>query len=216
MATRKTHILILSLLSTILTFIGALPSPSLSPSPSPSNNFSGPVYISNELGINCRGSFWCPWLNTASNQINLYLQAWLDSSLPDGDIYAPGAHIACAKLFYNAEAAYCVFTRGPNVSLPGINGSMVKTKMGQLKNHGCFACGSVPLKDNNRPGEMGELVVDYVAKGTCSPTPGMVVCEPSVPSGNGTGGAIKSSILPIPMPGMFSATKLRFISSIVV
>ena len=47
-------------------------------------------------------------------------------------------------------------------------GSVVKDRIADLNNHGCWRCGSVPLSGDNVPEEMGVLVVDYVAHVRCA------------------------------------------------
>ena len=134
--------------------------------------------------VKCGGSFWCPRINSFHNYINDYLQDWMRYSIADDDIYDPGVQIACATvtiwfppLGTNAYCAYTtVSTAGDGGSPPaGINGSMIKQKMEELRTGGCFACGKVPWEEEI-------FKVDYVTKTQirCG-RPGEVICPPSVP-----------------------------------
>ena len=102
----------------------------------------------------------------------------------DEDVYFHSAHIACASLYaprHVQGAAFCVFTQGHNI--PQINGSVIKRKLTQLRDHGCFACGSVPIADDNDPNTQGLLTLNYVLNKNCQqisnePSP---ICKPSIP-----------------------------------
>ncbi len=120
---------------------------------------------SNSLGINCRGNFWCPWLSRPSNDILHYLLGWISTDMNDKDLYLHGQQIACTTLYDGGRgdgAAFCVFTQGRNVPWRGTNGSEIKRKLSELRDHGCFACGSVPLGDSNDPNTLGVLTLNYV------------------------------------------------------
>lgn len=119
------------------------------------------------LGINCRGNFWCPWLSRPSNHILQYLLEWISADMNDKDIYLHEQHIACTTLYDGGRgdgAAFCVFTQGRNTPPQGINGSEIKRKLSELRDHGCFACGSVPLGDSNDPNTLGILALNHVPK----------------------------------------------------
>lgn len=143
------------------------------------------------LGINCRGSFWCPWFREPSNGILRYLLDWMKAEMHDEDVYFNSAHIACASLYAERDvkgAAFCVYTQGHNVPRSGINGSEIKRKLTQLSEHGCFACGSVPLAEDNDPNALGILTLNYVLEEKCKPfsdrkTP---ICKPSIPAAAGS------------------------------
>ncbi|KAM0800870.1 hypothetical protein BDR22DRAFT_821063 [Usnea florida] len=132
----------------------------------------------------CGGSFWCPRINNRHNYINNYLQDWMRYSIADDDIYDPGVQIACATVTIwlppLGTNAYCASTTasiaGEGGSSPaGINGTIIKQKMEELRTGGCFACGKVPWE--------GRIFkVDYVARGAvrCG-RPGEVICPPTVP-----------------------------------
>ena len=136
----------------------------------------------------CHGSFWSPRFNVAANRINVYLQSWIKYSMSDSDVYGPGAQIACASVTPRigpiplGTNAYCAFTKGENVPAAGINGSLIKEKMNELRAYGCFACGSVAIAESGDPVEEGLFKIDYVSssKVRCG-VPGQVVCPPTVP-----------------------------------
>ena len=136
---------------------------------------------------NCRGSIWCPKFNFASNRINIYLQDWIRYTMSDSDIYGPGVQIACATVSILLPPlgtnAYCAYTAGEKVPVAGINGSMIKQKIEQLRLNGCFACGNVGIADSGDPVEKGVFKIDYVPnnKVKCGKV-GDVVCPPTVPS----------------------------------
>ena len=132
--------------------------------------------------VNCGGSFWCPRIDTRYNYINNYLQDWMRYSIADDDIYYLGVQIACATVTIwfppLGTNAYCAYTRAftaGNQGPAGINGTMIKQKMEELRIGGCFACGKAPC-------EGGIFEIDYVAKTKirCG-RPGQVICSPSVP-----------------------------------
>jgi len=144
---------------------------------------SGPKTFS--LGINCRGNFWCPWVSRPSNHILRYLLDWMNKTMHDTDIYFHGAHIACTTLYADRSgrgAAFCVYTQGHNVPPPGINGSEIKRKLTLLNEHGCFACGSIPLAEDNDPNALGILSLNYVLKSDCKPISSQhsPICRPNI------------------------------------
>lgn len=161
----------------------------VAPSLSPSLNLTKP---------NCHGSIWCPKFNFASNRINLYLQNWIKYTMSDSDIYFPGVQIACATVTILLPPlgtnSYCAYTAGhtageDNIPAAGINGSVIKGKMDELRIHGCFACGSVMMADSDGSSIEDEAFkIDYVPRNRvkCG-MPGDVVCPPSVPSEDRTG-----------------------------
>ena len=177
--------------------------------------------VSNSLAFNithltkakCGGSFWCPRINNPHNYINNYLQDWMKYSIADDDIYDVGVQIACATVTIwlppLGTNAYCAYTTastaGDEGSPPaGINGSMIKQKMEELRSDGCFACGKVPWEE-------GMVKVDYVTRTQirCG-RPGEVICPPSVPS------AHRESLEqgPRPVLSTFNATLLDDVVSL--
>jgi len=167
------------------------------------------------LGINCRGNFWCPWLSRPSNHILQYLLESISTDMNDKDIYHHGQHIACATLYDSGRedgAAFCVFAQGHNVPPPGINGSEIKRKLSELRDHGCFACGSVPLGDTNDPNSLGILTLNYVVsiQRQCSKmfrhqSP---ICPPFIPAPAGS-----SNSQPLGTPPAFQLFNLTAMDS---
>ena len=49
----------------------------------------------------------------------------------------------------------------------GVTGALVKKKLGELRDHGCRVCGSVPLGGDNDPKRQGILTVNYISKLAC-------------------------------------------------
>ena len=135
--------------------------------------------------VRCGGSFWCPRINSPHNYLNEYLQDWIRYGIADGDIYDLGVQIACATVFIwlpplgsNAYCAYTTASTAADEGSPpaGINGSMIKQKMEELRIGGCFACGKAPWDEE-------VFKIDYVPKTQvrCG-RPGEVICPPTVPS----------------------------------
>lgn len=130
-----------------------------------------PLSERSSLGVNCRGNFWCPWIPQASNHILQYLIDWINAEVDDEDLYSHREHIACATLYADRKgrgSAFCLYTNGRNLAPPGIKGSEIKRKALELRKHGCFACGTVPLGDNNDPDDSGVLTLNYVLETECS------------------------------------------------
>ena len=48
----------------------------------------------------------------------------------------------------------------------GVTGETIQESMGDLVNHDCNVCGSVPLSGNNNPNEMGILTANFVGSKT--------------------------------------------------
>ena len=144
----------------------------------------------NIAATTCKGSFWCPKYDFASNRINVYLQDWIKYTMSDSDIYSPGAQIACATVTILLPPlgtnAYCAYTKG--ITTAGINGSVIKQKMEQLRVHGCFACGDTAIADSGDASQKGVFVIDYIPKHNvkCG-RPGEVVCPPTVPGADRVG-----------------------------
>ena len=138
--------------------------------------------ISQELsmgGINCGGSLRCPWLNYPPNQYLAFLLSWLkDKSGFRNFVYKESSHIACLRVFRDQNKGYCLFPSGAKVPPAGANGALIEEKVQTLINHGCFACGSVPLGGQDNPDLMGNLVLDYVNPVKCNAAKGEIVCDP--------------------------------------
>ena len=57
----------------------------------------------------------------------------------------------------------CLFLQGDlPIGTVNVNGSVIKARISDLKNHGCKSCGSVPLSGNNDPRAAGILTANYV------------------------------------------------------
>lgn len=134
------------------------------------------------LGINCRGHV--PFCNPAYAgipvSVDLISSFWdalnvgNSTAVPGGPIadasifhgqHADPRHIACRTL--NGGTGICLFLQG-NVPAAGVNGSVVKARIADLNNHGCWFCGSVPLSGNNDPAETGILTSNYVLHAGCN------------------------------------------------
>ena len=127
------------------------------------------------LGINCRGDRQCstahnPGLDIHNDLMDEFYQALANGAswqVPGGPIdrnaiWQYGQDIACYP-----QAQVCVYTQGTVTrGMNGINGSVIVDRVGDLNYHGCWYCGSVPLSGDNKPDEMGILVVDYVGGGS--------------------------------------------------
>lgn len=119
------------------------------------------------LGINCRGSNPNCWSQSGIDD-TLFRLLYLtesDPSLGDAVVYSPGSHIVCRPWGAVPVGGICAFTQGSNLSPAGINGTMIRLKLNELVDHGCRACGSVPLSEDNNPFEAGILTVNYVLHG---------------------------------------------------
>ena len=49
----------------------------------------------------------------------------------------------------------------------GVTGALVKSKLRELRDHGCRVCGSVPLGRGNDPQSLGILTVNYISGTAC-------------------------------------------------
>ena len=67
--------------------------------------------------------------------------------------------------------------------MSGINASFALERLGQLENHGCTVCGSVPLEAANNPEVAGILTVNFVTGGVCKG-----LCPPTYVPPVGSGG----------------------------
>lgn len=105
------------------------------------------------LGINCRGSGFCPSDGAAGNLINL--KAIVDGIQDRGRHYDTGKQIACT-------GSLCAFYQ------KGASGNAgdVSRQLQQLLDHGCKKCGSVPTQPGNNV-DNGELTVNIVSHADC-------------------------------------------------
>ena len=132
----------------------------------------GPSSSAKPLGINCRGSFFCGWTRHDGPVIEAFYSAivlgsqanMLGGPVLNNTVYYAGGDpfdIACIK-----SKSICLFLEG-NVPVTGVNGSTIKKRLGELRDHGCRVCGSVPLSGDNNPRRMGILVANFVTRGAC-------------------------------------------------
>ncbi len=127
--------------------------------------FTGLVISVSALGINCRGSGNCQKYGDSvmSNFVSL-----VDNLDPYADQYFQnGEHILCIRTGGQGDdEGYCLFLQGTGYGIPG---SSVKPLVEALSNHGCQACGSVPIffpQGNNSP-DLGILVANQVSATNC-------------------------------------------------
>ncbi|KAA6416381.1 MAG: hypothetical protein FRX48_01101 [Lasallia pustulata] len=128
------------------------------------------------LGINCRGDKMCVkskniGLDPHNDLIDEFYQALANGAsavikggpIDPARIYNYGQDIACHQ-----KSGICMYleatvTRG----MVSVNGSTIIARAGDLNSHGCWYCGSVPLSGDNKPEELGILVVNWVSEFTC-------------------------------------------------
>lgn len=141
------------------------------------NAVTNSTSLNRALGINCRGSSFCPSQDFTSDYTGTMLRivnglaSCLKSEfncgpLNDTDIYKSNAHIVCLPLGKSFLGGICAFTQR-NLNPLGVLGTVIKRKLTQLHDHGCHICGSVPLGDGNDPAEAGILTVNYVNGVVC-------------------------------------------------
>ncbi|SPJ72614.1 related to KP4 killer toxin [Fusarium torulosum] len=109
------------------------------------------VTMTSALGINCRGSGFCP--GGAGNLINL--KAIVDNIQPRDRHYETGQQVACT-------GDTCAFYQS------GATGTAddVSWALQALLDHGCKKCGSVPTQDGNNVDD-GQLTVNFVSEPSC-------------------------------------------------
>ena len=136
--------------------------------------------VGSSLGINCRGSILCPdnirvtspdYIRTLiaitnGNAVNCPSD-FSCGPLNDADIYLANEHILCLPTGKSFLGGICVFAQGRNVPATGVTGALVKRRLGELRDHGCRVCGSVPLAGDNDPQHQGILTVNYISKLVC-------------------------------------------------
>lgn len=120
---------------------------------------TSPALSPRDLGINCRGSFFC-----SGGFMDTLIQIAVQNS--GGCSAGPGQLLYCA-------GNICVFNQGTNEILTVEAAQILLTS---LKAHGCDGCGSVPLTFpiNNDPSD-GIMTVNYVSdnqgcSGVCIPS----------------------------------------------
>ncbi|KZF19247.1 killer toxin, partial [Xylona heveae TC161] len=107
------------------------------------------------LGINCRGSSNC-----RGCAVNL---SWLQdqmNGISDDTWFANGQHVTCHSCEGSLQnGQVCVFVQNyPQ----GLDAGTIKSKLGDLANHGCNSCGSCPILPGNDV-STGMVTVNYVA-----------------------------------------------------
>ena len=135
--------------------------------------------VGTSLGINCRGSLLCPdHIGTSPDYMRTLIEITNGNAvdcpsdfscgpLNDADIYLSQDHIVCLPTGVSVLGGICAFAQGSNVPATGVTGALVKSKLGELRNHGCRVCGSVPLGGDNDPQRQGILTVNYISKWAC-------------------------------------------------
>lgn len=105
------------------------------------------------LGINCRGSGFCPSNGAAGNIQSL--KKVVDNIQPRHRFYNPGQQIACT-------GTLCAFYQN------GASGTAEETSawIARIMQHGCKKCGSVPTRPGNNVAT-GQLTVNIVGSPNC-------------------------------------------------
>ena len=91
-------------------------------------------------------------------------------------MYAPGDPVVCLEILGQGKG-FCVFSEGRNVPQEGVSIGLVLTKLWELENHGCFACGYVPIAPDNNPDTLGVVKVDFLNPDRCYRVGGNVACQ---------------------------------------
>ncbi|KAK5990862.1 KP4 killer toxin [Cladobotryum mycophilum] len=108
---------------------------------------------SSALGINCRGSGFCPSDNASGNLINL--KVLVDSIQPRDRSYGTGQQLACT-------GSICAFYQNTGSGTAGQASDLLQ----QLLDHGCKKCGSAPTNPGNDVSK-GQLTVNVVSNPSC-------------------------------------------------
>ena len=139
-----------------------------------------------DLGINCRGSYYCrAWFLGNNFYTEDVISEFRDAlsmgnsknipggPIPDTMVYddplGDAGHIAC-RIVGTGTEGICLFMQNAG----SVKGSVIKARIADLVSHGCRLCGSVPLSGNNHPGESGILTVNYVNSGACRGVCGVI------------------------------------------
>lgn len=107
-------------------------------------------------GVNCNGSLFCDYISGGNDAAQLAgaMNAYLNVNYK----YSDGEHLACM----NNGDNICAFLQGTG----GLYGSEIITLAQELIEHGCSACGSQPVEDNNS-NVAGMLTFNFVASPNC-------------------------------------------------
>jgi hypothetical protein len=121
-------------------------------------------------GINCQGSGMC---TSAGVGVDLDLVVdFIKRRVDDERSYCDGENIGCVKN-NNRDGRLCAFFRKTNKQGDDcVKGRRAKELLGDLLNHGCGGCGSVPIahnSTNNGNVNDGMLTVNYVTVRKASP-----------------------------------------------
>jgi hypothetical protein len=117
-------------------------------------SFLAPAALADN-GINCKGSAGCSAPFMHADNANSLATAMVDG-LDTNHFYADGAHLACVN-----DDKICAFLQNTG----GLYGYQI-TPLDDLVQHGCTACGSVPVEDNNAS-LAGILTFVYVTTTDC-------------------------------------------------
>lgn len=115
---------------------------------------------SHGLGINCRGSGEC---SNFYNEIKDVIDSICNKS--SSQLFGPGEHIGTDYAWHQIDGSWsysglAAFTQSTS------NAISVETACAcakQIMNHGCTACGSVPLYPGNNVAS-GQLTINYVSR----------------------------------------------------
>ena len=117
--------------------------------------------LASSLGINCKGSRVCGNTPNVAQRLT-----HLIDNIDVNRQYQDREEIACVSNELDGkETSFCAFLRGTG----GASGQKIQVLARALRDHGCYACGSVPISwPSNQNVKQGALVYDHVAK-PCSP-----------------------------------------------
>ena len=132
------------------------------------------IAVAHTLGINCRGNDECradtglhsnilDYFNETLSTVNTTYAGVFYSGISTFT-FQSGNDIICHKVH---PSYVCLFLQGNNVPAT-VNGSIILQKLGELIEHGCNKCGSVPLSDDNNPDTEGLLTSNKVVSHDCS------------------------------------------------
>lgn len=124
------------------------------------------------LGINCRGSTAC--VSAApqpgggfGNDIPALVN--YISGIDETRVFKQGEHIACIAyhnpfIAASTKGGVCVFLQTLPAGINGLDGGKIKTLLGDIQEHQCTNCGSVPIDfPTTNDVANGQLTVNYVS-----------------------------------------------------
>ncbi|MCJ1352465.1 MAG: hypothetical protein MMC33_002449 [Icmadophila ericetorum] len=121
------------------------------------------------LGINCRGSMYCPPLYDSVDVKESWLQDMLSfiNTIDPDRWYNDQEKIACLINEAQVRNGLCLYLQNSH----GAYGSKIKELVQVLLDHGCQHCGSVPLAypDTNdvKDGELTSNYIYYIPQKEC-------------------------------------------------